>query len=757
MFAEMDSKSSKLRRIQGACDVCKKRKSDGGQVPGNRCTHCKTLGLDCTHVDLTKALSSANGYVTALESRVEKMERLLTEGRIATGIDFAEHLENENEVEPLLRHQVETLPRNDEELADGLNKLKLNPENHRFFGKSSGIQFVQTAFNFQAHLAGMAFSQMRRKMSSLKRDEFWELSPWQLPFPEEAPRYSFPEPDLLATLMGKYFAEVNIFWPVLHRHTFEHKVTDKLHLRDHRFGSTLLMVCSLGARYSEDPRVLLEGVSGQPLHYAGWKWHSQVRVIPKHLVYKPDLYELQTVALSALYLRALSPTALCWTQVGFGLRRAQDVGAHRRRNQEHPTVENEHWKRVFWVLLCLEWVSGTHTGRPLTMHYSDFDQDLPVECDDEYLNFKQPKDKPSDLSYFICYAKLLQIQADAATTLYSPRKPRDLCGRSFPPTEAQCIMAFDSALNAWLNSVPEHLRWDPERQNILHFKQSALLHAAYYNVQILVHRPFIPAPFQASPPGAVPSLAIASNAARLLVGIFDVYERRGIMPHYPNLLPVAFAAGIVLLLSAWSGKKSSFTYNPSKELDQFHSCIKLMMAAEKSDLMNRLLCAGGSLDRLFSNATTWPRGYETFVPAKLLDADLASQWSSTFSHNHLGDFEAAADQIDATLYSRFRIPEYQYLENGQDEVHTDIDDTFTHVTQMPELDFPMNLDMSLFPADIAANADVMAMWSTAPSGFHVDEWSYIMSQDMSSPQFNQFSAVASETNPSSQMYLCTFT
>ncbi|KAJ7346963.1 fungal-specific transcription factor domain-containing protein, partial [Mycena albidolilacea] len=521
-------------------------------------------------------------YVTALENRVEKMERLLTEERLLPGIDFAEQLENESEVQPLVR--VETLPRNDGDLADGLNKLKLNPEGQRFFGKSSGIQFVQTAFNFQTHLTGIAISQMRHRMFSVKRDQFWVPSPWLLPpVGEEAPQYSFPNAELLPVLVDKYFTEVNPFWPVLHRPTFERKVADKLHLRDHRFGSTLLMVCSLGARHLDDPQIDDENGS---LYSAGWKWHRQVRVIPKHLIYKPDLHELQTVALSALYCKILSSTALCWTQVGFGLRRAQDVGAHRRRNQDHPTAESEQWKRVFWVLLCLDRVTGTHIGRPLAMHYQDFDQELPVECDDESWdlpeprNFKQPKDKPSVLSYFICYAKLLEIQASATTTLYSPRKPKDPSGHFVPPTEAQCITAFDSALNAWLNDVPEHLRWDPARKNILHFKQSALLFAAYYNVQILVHRPFIPAPFEASPPGALPSLAIASNAARNCAHIFDAYEKRGILPFYKNIVPIAFTAGIVLILSAWSGKTSTFTFKPSKELDLIQSCIRLTSKAE---------------------------------------------------------------------------------------------------------------------------------------------------------------------------------
>ncbi|KAJ7913922.1 fungal-specific transcription factor domain-containing protein [Mycena leptocephala] len=583
----------KLRRLQGACDVCKKRKSDSAQLPGNRCTHCTTFGLDCTHADLLKVRLKFHTfrYVSALESRVEKMEMLLTKER---GIDFTEQLENENEVEPLLHQPEGTLPRNDENntLSESLGKLKLNPENNRFFGKSSGIQLVQTALNFQGGLC-----HFKHSLRGQKREEFWKVPPWIVPPPgDDSTQYTFPDSDLLPALVHLYFKEVNPFWPVLHRPTFDRKVADKLHLRDHRFGTTLLMVCSLGARYSDDPRVLLDGYGGPPFHTAGWKWHSQVCAIPKDLIYKPDLYELQTIALSAVYLQIISPTALSWNQIGFGLRRAQDVGAHRRRSEQHPTAENEQWKRVFWYfcILCSYWLAGTLSGRPLAMHDQDFDQDLPVECDDEYWNlhepqnFKQPKDKPSDLSYFICYAKLLEIQAAVATAIYSPRKPKDLCGRPFPSTEAQYIVGFDSALNSWLNNVPEHLRWDPERKNQLHLTQSALLCTAFYNVQILLHRPFIPTPLETLRSGARPSFTICANAARSCVRIFDTYERRGIPLNYN--IPAAFAAGIVLLLNAWSGTKSGFAYNPSKELDQVYSCLRVMTEAEERCELPLIFC-----------------------------------------------------------------------------------------------------------------------------------------------------------------------
>ncbi|KAJ7680622.1 fungal-specific transcription factor domain-containing protein [Mycena polygramma] len=664
--------------------------------------------------------------------------------KLLPGIDFTQELDNEYEVEPLLhQHAERPLPRNDEHIEEGsLGKLKLNPENNRFFGKSSGIQLVQTALNFQRDLTGVELPQFKSSIVAERRQEFWTTALWLVPPPDEAPEYIWPDPDLLTTLVDLYFAQVNPFWPVLHRPTFDRKVAQRLHLSDRRFGATLLLVCSLGARYSDDPRVLLEGVEKHPSHSAGVKWYRQVTVIPKHLIYKPDLYELQTIALAAVYARGFSPTALGWIQLGVGLRRAQDVGAHRRRNQPYATAENEHWKRVFWVLLCLEWVASTHTGRPHIMHDRDFDQDLPIECDDEYwdANFKQPKDRPSELSYFICYAKLLEIQAAVTTAIYSPRKPKDFGGHSFPQTDAQSLMSFDSALNSWLNNVPEHLRWDPDRKNMLHLTQSALLHTAYYNVQILVHRPFIPTPLETSQAGPLPSLAICTNAARSCVRIFDAYIRRKISLHYS--IPAAFTAGIVLLLNAWSRIKTGFANNPSKELDQIESCLRVTTAAEKrypvagrySDLMLRLLYAGHSFDLLYdlSVLSTAPPsaqlGHETTIPPQSFNFDNVQPPSMVVQHR-VEDFEAASDQLYATFNSRLDIPQPQYPDNRGPDMFSTADGSYKDPNQIYDFEHLMSVDTPQLPADMTA-----AMWSTAPATFHVDEWSYLMARDTSGPQ-----------------------
>jgi hypothetical protein len=45
--------------------------------------------------------------------------------------------------------------------------------------------------------------------------------------------------------------------------------------------------------------------------------------------------------------------------------------------------------------------------------------------------------------------------------------------------------------------------------------------------------------------------------------------------------PAAFTSAIVLLLNTWSGKRSGFAYNPSKEMEDVYKCMKMLTVAEK--------------------------------------------------------------------------------------------------------------------------------------------------------------------------------
>lgn len=75
--------------------------------------------------------------------------------------------------------------------------------------------------------------------------------------------------------------------------------------------------------------------------------------------------------------------------VGWGLRLAQEVGAHRRKAATKPwTVQDELWKRAFWlvlflfssfvylnsgrVLVFLDRIISTVLGRPFAVHDEEY-------------------------------------------------------------------------------------------------------------------------------------------------------------------------------------------------------------------------------------------------------------------------------------------------------------------------------------------------------------------------------------------------
>lgn len=123
----------------------------------------------------------------------------------------------------------------------------------------------------------------------------WEVgfTPPDLP---PLPSYSFPDDDFLNSLVKLYFANTNIYLPLFHRPTFERDIAEKLHLKDDGFAANLLLVCAIGSRWSDDPRVRLDGMDSS--HTNGWKWFNQVQLVRKSLLRVPVLADLQFYSVS---------------------------------------------------------------------------------------------------------------------------------------------------------------------------------------------------------------------------------------------------------------------------------------------------------------------------------------------------------------------------------------------------------------------------------------------------------------------------
>jgi hypothetical protein len=124
---------------------------------------------------------------------------------------------------------------------------------------------------------------------------------------------------------------------------------------------------------------------------------------------------------------------------------------------------------------------------------------------------------------------------------HSINKSKILLGFVGPQWEQRIVSELDSAMNQWIDSIPEHrassslhspassisrhaVRWDPNREDLTFFDQSATLYTAYYQLQITIHKPFIKA--RRNPVTSFPSLAICTNAARACTKVVHTHISR---------------------------------------------------------------------------------------------------------------------------------------------------------------------------------------------------------------------------------------
>jgi hypothetical protein len=177
-----------------------------------------------------------------------------------------------------------------------------------------------------------------------------QLLSWQM-----NTHFHFPDSDLMPMLIDAYMNNIHHLWPIFHRPSFERMVNSNLHYRDLAFGSVLLLVCAIGARYVDDPRVI---PSGETKRATGWYWFIQVDISRRDLFRPPRLFEVQTYFLAALYSTPIFRNHLTWAIIGIAIRMIQQVGAHTKKVYNSiPNATDELWKRCFWyvsidVIIC---------------------------------------------------------------------------------------------------------------------------------------------------------------------------------------------------------------------------------------------------------------------------------------------------------------------------------------------------------------------------------------------------------------------
>ncbi|KAF7347197.1 Fungal-trans domain-containing protein [Mycena venus] len=613
--------NGKRRRLQGSCDSCKKKKvrCDSAEMPDNRCFPVQN---EFRKLTVIKGISSSTPSAQTLKTAQEHVATILSTStiyvpshdpvvshRILVEVaGYARSLENRlAALQPQTLVPITTSATENSTMEDspspGTSELTSQgsidsdlPIQDALrgltpFGTNKTDRFYGQSSSVQFIKAVMKHIHGDAShLVGVQRPEFWNTQPWEM-LTIEAPHQIFPENDLLKALIKIYFEQIN---PI---------------------------VRPLRATFSPEP----------------------------------SLYQLQLICLSIMYMSGTSNPEENWILASLGIRFAQGAGAHHRRGYSHmDPLTAELYKRVFWVLVMADTIMSSFKGRPSISKPTEFDLELPLDCDDEYWgkpNPVQPSWKPSSAAFLPCYVRLVLTFGRIQGAVYPVNG--QICSKDV-------IVQLDSALNKWVDIIPEHLKWDPHQRNQIFLDQSAALYATYYHAQILIHRPFIPAPGRQpvsnvdiipfvgtdtySRQTPFPSIEICANAARCCGHVLDVQARRGrgLLSH-PNVMTALFDCAVVLLVNVWGvvgGPKSRTPDDFTRATADAQNCVRVLrlyerrwrLAGRKCDIISAMLNIG----KYTSDAQSLKR------PRDTLEDPLYPAASEGFHHSPQGSIAGSS-------------------------------------------------------------------------------------------------------------------
>ncbi|KAH7103968.1 fungal-specific transcription factor domain-containing protein [Auriculariales sp. MPI-PUGE-AT-0066] len=586
--------------------------SDGPekQREGQLCTHCETASAECTYGGVIKRSRPTKRYVEYLEQRIAHAERLLrqhcpevdlmqelgalTAARLLGEPDNWPDASSSSDEDHCAYTLLVDGPRDDFETG--------------FIGESSMFDILLATV--ESKLQNPNGSDTWANLESVKRSGFWQLPPHELrgtSLDERGFHPRLPPPEDQRKQIDAYFDKFNTRCPILHRALFEQQLRDPAYKYNKHFLAIIILVCALGER-------TLSPADCQASKPSGWSYFEQVEPflrVPTPGV--PCLFDIQIWLLSASYLSTTAdPGSAPWMLVGMALRMLIYLGAHRAMTyKDEPNLVDELWKRTFWCAVVIDRTVSSALGQPSGTLEETLDVELPLDVDDdlwdisnptEHYPLKRPQDcgQPCSISFFTQWIRLSSILAITMRTIYSLNRSRVLMGFIGVDWEHKMIAKLDASLEAWLEGLPPHLRWDPISKDLKWLNQSAELYTTFYRIQILIYNPFmrsVPRSSAGSPSGgdnATPilssqavarSLTTCTKAALSCSRVLATQIQRGShLDDHPSLAEGAFASGLILLLNLFGAKKKLATDSlyVRKMTAALRVCMNALAFIEKS-------------------------------------------------------------------------------------------------------------------------------------------------------------------------------
>ncbi|QOU22254.1 hypothetical protein BRETT_002427 [Brettanomyces bruxellensis] len=537
----------KRRKVVRACDRCRKLKIRcSGDIP---CIHCTVYSYECTynHPTRTRRKNNGNGSrsgsevgggtssptITALASSNPELLAKLSDRlklyddilhRLLPDVKLTDLNDNPKPINPMKLMAALNKLRN-EHLSDSIAGSKLITEAYESLpeipvpyiptvklpggrpGKSPSPELSSTEDKTGENAAGLRSIALTPTQSSSRGNSDDNLS-----LGKEI-KIILPSREVALALISKTWGSACVLFRFYHRPAFIEDLNELYDLdpsqytnKQQRFLPLVYSVLACGAlffkseeRTSGVPTKTAAGLSAKDVEDEGYHYFIAARKLID-ITDTRDTFGIQTIVMLIIFLQCSARLSTCYAYIGIALRAALREGLHRKLDYPFNPIELETRKRLFWTLYKMDIYVNTMLGLPRTISEDDFDQELPIELDDENITvtgyrWDRQGSRLSSSGIANAHTKLMLIMAHIVAKLY-PVKQKRMSGldgqeKRHPGMLAHALCSqLEEELQKWLDGLPMELKpgVEPPKQ---YLKANRMLHVSYLHVKIILYRPFI--------------------------------------------------------------------------------------------------------------------------------------------------------------------------------------------------------------------------------------------------------------------------